>query len=254
MKITTLAVAAIATSVLFVSCKKDKKDDNSSTPTTDSVVVKFEHTWADTIDFALNTEFVHPTTGDSLTFTTFKFYVSNIKLKKADGTWWSQPDSYHLLDMTSGGTPEITLTNVPVAEYTDIEYTLGVDSTKNVSGAQSGDLSPSLGMFWSWNSGYIMVKAEGTSPQANMGSFSYHLGGFSGANNIVTTKMHNFGANSLSVKGNGNCQIHLHAAAESFWNTIGSSSGVSMVHMPGSSAVTIANDYYGSFEFEHIHE
>ena len=244
---------------LFLSvatgCKKDKIEPADSTTTgTDNVLLKIEHTWQDSLEFQLNADLVNPLTGDSLNFTTFKYYISNIRLKKADGSWWTQSNSYFLLDLSEGTTPTVQLTGVPYGEYTDIEYVLGVDSTRNVSGAQDGALSPSLGMFWSWNSGYIMLKAEGTSPNSSMGSFAFHLGGFSGANNVVTTKSHTFVGNSLSVTGNGHCQIHLSAAPQTLWQTVGSVSGNSMIHMPGSGAKTMADDFYASFEFEHIHE
>lgn len=240
----------------LAACKKDKIEPTDSTSAgTDNVLLKIEHTWQDSLEFQLNTDLVNPLTGDSLNFSTFKYYISNIKLKKSDGTWWVQPNSYFLLDLSTGSTPSVQLSGVPTGEYTDISYTLGVDSLRNVSGAQDGALSPSLGMFWSWNSGYIMLKAEGTSPDAGMGgSFAFHLGGFSGANNVVTTKSHTFTGNSLSVTGNGHCQIHLSAAPETLWQTSGSVSGTSMIHMPGAAAKTMADDFYASFVFEHIHE
>jgi len=252
MKNTLLfGIAAVALS-LAAGCKKDKNDE--PTTSTDHVLLKIEHVWQDSLEFVMEDTLIHPVTGDSLYFTTFRYYISNIRLKNADGTWYTQPDSYFLLDLANGTTPTVTLENVPYGEYTDIEYVLGVDSTHNVSGAQSGDLSPSLGMFWNWNTGYIMLKAEGISPQSGDGSFAYHLGGFSGPNNIVTTKTHNFVGNSLSVTGNGHCQIHLTASPETLWSTIGSVSNLSAIHMPGASAKTVADDFYGSFEFEHIHE
>jgi hypothetical protein len=254
MKFYTILGVALATSLLVISCKKDKEDTTPTVVATDQVVLKIEHTWADSLEFALNEDLVHPVTGDTLNFTTFKYYISNIRLKKADGTWWTQPNSYFLLDLTEGTTASVTLSNVPKGEYTDVEYILGVDSTMNVSGAQSGDLSPALDMFWSWNSGYIMLKAEGTCPNSMMGSFTYHLGGFSGVNSIVQTNTHTFVGNSLSVTGNGACQIHLAAAPQTLWSTIGAVDNVSMVHMPGANAKTIASDFYNSFEFEHIHE
>lgn len=238
-----------------VACKKEKIEPATSSTSTDVVTLKIEHTWQDSLEFALNTDLVNPLTGDSLNFTTFKYYLSNIRLKKSDGTWWIQPESYFLLDLSSGSTASVSLSGVPNGEYTDIQYTLGVDSIRNVSGAQDGALSASLGMFWSWNSGYIMLKAEGLSPDASMGgSFAYHLGGFSGANNVVTTKSHNFVGNSLSVTGNGHCEIHLSAAPQTLWQTTGSVSTNAMIHMPGANAKTMADDFYGSFEFEHIHE
>ena len=50
---------------------------------------------------------------------------------------------------------------------------------------RTGVLDPSgagADMYWTWNSGYIFFKMEGTSPAATgMGnSFMYHIGGFGG--------------------------------------------------------------------------
>ena len=44
-----------------------------------------------------------------------------------------------------------------------------------------GDLDPTKGMYWAWNSGYINFKLEGTSPlcQTRNNEFSFHLGGYS---------------------------------------------------------------------------
>jgi hypothetical protein len=253
MKHTLVFSLIILALSVATGCKKKKNDDPSAS--TDNVLLKIEHVWQDSLAFTLETDFVHPVTGDSLHFTTFRYYLSNIRLKKADGSWWTQPNSYFLLDLSvSGAMPTVLLSDVPYGEYTDIEYVLGVDSTHNVSGAQSGDLSPSLGMFWNWNTGYIMLKAEGLSPEATAGSFAYHLGGFSGPNSVVTTRTHTFTGNSLSVTGNGLCQIHLSASPETLWSTIGSVSTLSGIHMPGANAKTVADDFYGSFEFEHIHE
>ncbi len=38
---------------------------------------------------------------------------------------------------------------------------MGVDSIKNYSGAQAGELDPIYGMLWDWNSGYVYYKHEG---------------------------------------------------------------------------------------------
>lgn len=248
-------MGVMALVLLAVSaCKKDKIEPTPGTTASDVVTLKIAHQW-DQLPFVLNTDLVNPFTGDSLNFAAFKYYVSNIRLKKENGSWWSQPDSYFLLDLSNGTTSSIQLEGVPHGEYTEIAYTLGVDSTRNVSGAQGGALSPAHGMFWSWNSGYIMLKAEGTSPNASMGgSFAFHLGGFSGPNSVVTKKSHVFSGNSLSVTGNGNCRVQLSATVETLWQTVGSVSVNSMIHMPGSGAKTMGDDFYGSFTFESIQE
>lgn len=200
-----LSIGAIA----FTSCKKEgctdstatnysskaKKDDGSCTYAVDdhehtgSVMIAMDHQWGDpNTAFQLNTQYVHSSTGDTMTFTTMKYYISNLKLKKSDGTWWSHPESYFLVDLSIPSSTMFTLADIPEGNYTEVSYVMGVDSVRNVSGAQTGALSTTNGMFWSWNTGYIMIKAEGTSPQSSSGSFSYHLGGFSGSNNIVTLK------------------------------------------------------------------
>lgn len=253
--------------VTLASCKKQgctdptalnysedaKKDDGSCTyapvEQTENVTIEMDHIWGAS-DFTLNTALTHPTTGDELTFTTFKYYVSNIKLKKDDGTWWTQPESYYLVDVSQGET--FTIADVPEGNYTDISYTLGVDSTRNVSGAQTGALSTTNSMFWSWNSGYIMVKAEGTSPQSGTGSFAYHLGGFQGTNNTVEVKEASFGTN-LILDGTGNPKIHMTVDPSALFTTIVSVSTLSTIHMPGANAVTMSADFHDGVNFHMIH-
>jgi hypothetical protein len=60
-----------------------------------------------------------------------------------------------------------------------------VDSLHNCSGAQSGDLDPVKGMFWTWNSGYIFFKLEGKSPASHSPGniFEFHVGGYRKPNN-----------------------------------------------------------------------
>ena len=56
---------------------------------------------------------------------------------------------------------------------------LGIDSITNVSGAMGGVLDPSLGMYWTWQSGYINAKLEGVFWKDGLGSeFQFHLGGY----------------------------------------------------------------------------
>lgn len=250
-QIVTWSIAAVALT-LIVGCKKHKEE--TDTVPTDTVTFQVKHLWQDSLSFELNTDLVNPVTGDTLNFTNFRYYLSNIRLKNADGSWWVQPDSYFLLDLTNNTNPSVQLSGVPNGEYTEVSYVLGVDSLKNVSGAQSGDLSPALGMFWTWSSGYIMLKAEGLSPNSTSGSFAYHLGGFSGSYNVVSTKTQSFGGNSLSVSGNGQCKVVVTAKPEKLWETYGSVSGGSVVHTPGTDAKKLTKGFYGSFAFKEIYD
>lgn len=256
----SMALVALAASATLMSCKKDDPTPTTENPTpsveTAEVRIEFEHQWdvaGAAADFALNTAYTHPETGDDLTFTTFKYYVSNIRLKKQDGTWWTQPESYFLVDLSDASSTLLSIPNVPTGTYTEISYVMGVDSTRNVSGAQTGALSTTNNMFWSWNSGYIMLKAEGTSPQAVGNSFAYHLGGFTGANNIVTEKSAVFSAETLNVSTTGTNKVHFMVDPSLLFHTFGSVSNGS-IHMPGADAKTMATDLYDlGVEFEHVH-
>lgn len=255
---------AVMGSLTLASCKKEgctdqtainyndeaKKDDGSCEYLTQgTVAVEMSHVWGlSGAPFALNTVLIHPMTSDTMTYSTLKYYMSNFELKRSDGSWWKHPESYFLIDASVPSSMNIALSDVPEGSYTDIRYTMGVDSVRNVSGAQTGALSTTNAMFWSWSSGYIMVKAEGTSPNAASGSFSFHLGGFSGANNIVTIKEHAFGG-SLNVTKTGFPKVLLSANAARMFHTYGSISAGSTVHMPGVNAVTLADGFYGGVNF-----
>jgi len=237
----------------FVSCKKDdvKPEPQPAVPTGSAEIV-LEHEWGMSgLPFQLNTALTHPMSGDVLTFTTFKYYISNFKLKKSDGTWWKYPNSYFLVDLSNPSSATLALSNIPVGSYTEMSYMLGVDSTSNVSGAQAGALSTTNGMFWSWNSGYIMVKAEGTSPQAGSGSFAYHLGGFAGVNKIITTKSAVFASENLNVTETSSGKVYLTLNPARLFHTFGSVSNGN-VHMPGANAVTMSSDFYGNVAFDRV--
>lgn len=54
-------------------------------------------------------------------------------------------------------------------KYKRVQFSIGMDSIANVSGAFGSDLDPTNGMYWAWQSGYINFKLEGnhTLPKKN---------------------------------------------------------------------------------------
>jgi hypothetical protein len=126
--------------------------------------------------------------GETYRISQFKFYVCQFDLINTDSNkvYNVNRDKYFLIDAADSTTWSAKLSVVPF-RYNRIAFTIGVDSTKNVSGAQSGALDPAKGMFWTWNSGYIMAKLEGTSPISSLPNqkFEYHIGGFKGAENAL---------------------------------------------------------------------
>ncbi|MBK6943642.1 MAG: hypothetical protein IPH21_02985 [Flavobacteriales bacterium] len=117
--------------------------------------------------------------GRSLTVETFKFFVGHATLFE-NGQVVLQDSAYHLIDATDPESLNILLKATQKLKFDSVSFTLGVDSITSVFGAFGGDLDPTNGMYWTWNSGYINFKLEGTSPVCNTtkNAFNFHLGGY----------------------------------------------------------------------------
>jgi hypothetical protein len=244
-----------AISFLIFACKKE--ENNPNVAETGTVKLMMTHRWdaTNTTNFLLDLPLVHPETNDTLTFTTFNYYLSNVRLKKADGTWWVHPESYFLVNLSDPTSFELAIPNVPIGYYSAMEYTLGVDSLRNVSGAQGGALSISNNMFWSWSTGYIMTKAEGISNNSSSGSFSFHLAGFEGPDNVVTKRTFDFITQiPLTVKNGKVIEVHYTVNPMHLWDNAPSVSVLNNIATTGTEAKTMALAFYNSIVFDHFHE
>ena len=109
-----------------------------------------------------------------------KFYVG-IPFVTGNGTAHKAQYAYHLIDAEDSTTWTVAFPN-----HSD-HFLVGVDSLTNVAGVLGGDLDPTKGMYWAWNSGYINLKIEGTcsaSPYPKH-EFELHLGGYAAPNATV---------------------------------------------------------------------
>lgn len=172
----------------LASCKDDKKIDpvTPDPATTNKVTMQFDN-YVGSEPLELNrTAYYKNENGDDFSVVTYDYYITNIVLKGDNGTTFVEPESYHFISQRNTNTLSFVIDKVPFGNYTSVQVMIGVDSTRNVSGAQTGDLDPALGMFWTWNSGYIMAKFEGKSPQApGSNILTYHITGFSGAYSAI---------------------------------------------------------------------
>lgn len=118
----------------------------------------------------------------------FKYYVSNLVLIDAQGNRQNISDTYYLINEAEPNSKKIILPNSN-KNYNAIEFVLGVDSARNCSGIQTGVLDPMQGMFWTWNTGYVFAKLEGSSPSSSLPAhaFTYHIGGFRTGENVLKT-------------------------------------------------------------------
>ena len=246
--------------IFIVSCDDDETTPPSNNGTTTynsgSVGLNFENIAGSVfLDPTGATNYVNAA-GETFSVTNFKYYVSNVKLIKHDGTKYEVPNSYFLIDANDTNSLIAELSNIPGGKYTGIEYMIGVDSARNVSGSQTGALDPVNGMFWSWNQGYIFMKLEGQSSASSNNSFVYHIGGFSGAYSALRTVSIDFTPSVLIVDG-GKREAEIHILTnvlEIFKNpnniSIANSSTIMGV---GISSSNVANNYADMFSFDHIH-
>lgn len=118
--------------------------------------------------------------GDTFNITLFKYYLSNFSFSDATGKTVAAEKGYFLVSEDSIPSRKLLLQHCPEGRYTQLNFMIGVDSVLNFSGPQSGALDPMYGMFWTWNSGYIMAKLEGNSPSSRLPNqmIQFHIGGY----------------------------------------------------------------------------
>lgn len=252
----SLFLISIMSMLVFTSCEKNNNNDDDNNPPAEqkgSFKIEIEHLF-DQAAFELGKSYVN-SSGEDLNFSKVKYYLTNIKLEKMDGTVWSEEESYRIVDLSNPSSLEITLNDVPAGEYHHVMFTVGVDSARNVSGAQEGALSPANGMFWSWNSGYIFFKLEGTCPQSPDGNFVYHIGGFSGATNAIAEHDFHMHMPNLSVSPGATPIVHLMVDIKKAFDGMHniSVSNNPKVHMPGMMAVHISHNFKTAFKLDHVH-
>jgi hypothetical protein len=130
-----------------------------------------------------------------------KFYISDVQLLYNDKTIWEEPNSYHLVDASQNQSLTFSSNISSGVFFNQLKFNLGIDSATNVSGALGGDLDPTKGMYWTWQSGYINLKLEGRSNRCKKrnNEFQFHLGGYQFPDNSLQTLLLNVHSNDTIV-------------------------------------------------------
>jgi hypothetical protein len=206
----------------------------------------------DTVYSSLTPKYINAN-GDTFSVSLFKYYLSNFRFQKSDGTWVYETNSYHLVsNADTNSYCKFLLSRVPVGYYKAVEFLIGVDSAMNCSGAQTGDLAASNDMFWSWAQGYIFLKYEGYSSSASASSYhnvEFHVGGYKLPYNNIKTVNLNFGSDSMRVGSISIPKIYLKADLQKMFTNTTSNvnfSSTSVVTSP-SAARLLANNYETMF-------
>ncbi|MCB0738329.1 MAG: hypothetical protein KDC92_12500 [Bacteroidetes bacterium] len=116
---------------------------------------------------------------NQFTISAFRFYVGEIKLFYNEFEV-GYDSNYHLIDIEKPQSQSLIFNTDKPLKFNKVEFVLGVDSATSNSGAMGGDLDPTKGMYWTWNSGYINFKLEGRHAKcySRNKEFAYHLGGY----------------------------------------------------------------------------
>jgi hypothetical protein len=156
------------------------------------------------------------------------------------------PASYFLVDLSNKKSCQIQLPTEN-KKILSIHFLLGIDSATNVRGIQKGVLDPVRGMFWTWNTGYVMAKLEGISSASTMPGkkFSYHVGGYAGNQNVIKSI-------DLSIPASPENKIVLLVDLLRWFN---GPSPISIAqqpncHSPGELAQKIAGNYQSMFSIQ----
>jgi hypothetical protein len=190
----------------------------------------------------------------------FRGYVSNITL-------YDENDSAFVIQeialLNWFNDPQLTITSAP-RTIKRISFSLGIPASINTNTdpttyPNSSPLSVggAAGMFWTWNSGYIMAKLEGSSNQsgASTKTILYHVGGFKGINSVLKTISPSFNGATANVSSTVSPEVHIKCDVMEWFknpNTINLAT-LHTIHMPGANAKLIADNYTDMFSVEHIH-
>lgn len=260
----------IAYTLLFSSCKKNV-DEVPDTPTNPEPVkgelsIQFDNRVGNSALHLNIGKYTGITYGEEYTFTSVKYYISNIVLTGTNDSLYTVPqDSCYFLIDQSDNTTWFPKVKVPVGDYKGLSFMIGVDSLRNTKdiAQRTGVLDPAgaaNGMYWGWNSGYIFFKAEGTSPaSAEPGNtFMYHIGGFGGyssptINNLKTIDFDLTTQGIAKVRTDRKSNIHLVADLSQLFDKAGSQVriGANPVVMFSDFSTVIAYNYSQMFSHDH---
>ena len=197
--------------------------------------------------------------GDVWSAERLRYYLSNFRLRHADGSWFVNPQSadssrgYFLVDEADAASKQFQIGPLPTGTYSGIEFLVGVDAARNGAGAQTGTLDPARGMFWTWNTGYIFFLFEGHSPQSADAAhaLTYHVGGGSAAPaRSVFLPLQP----AVTVDADNSAEIHLYVDLARLFDGAHTLRFAALSSaMDPQSAALVADNSAGLFRVDHVH-
>jgi hypothetical protein len=254
IRFSTLLGLLVVPLALVSGCKKDSDSLETASPVTFTI----RHV-AGSQDLALNSTTATTAAGETFTVSTFEYYLSNIMFTKSDGTTYAAPDTYFLVNQAKPSSLSFTVPNVPAGDYTGVSFIVGVDAQKTGltdPATFTGDLNQANNMYWTWNSGHIFLKLEGTITSTSPNkTLTCHIGGYTDPNNAIVTAAPSFNGAKLTVQANHTSQLHLAANVTKVFDGPNQTalSTFTGAHMPSAQSVQLAQNYAtGMFSVEKI--
>lgn len=129
----------------------------------------------------------------SLKIASLRYYLGQLRLRRKDGVWFesiayrSDAGDYVLVDECVPSSKHFESFRVPQGQHDSLEFQIGIDASRNEGGAQTGDLDPAHGMFWTWKTGFIFFLLEGSvsTTSGERQSVTWHVGGDSSLTRTV---------------------------------------------------------------------
>src|ERR1041385_5261103 len=120
----------------------------------------------------------------TISVTRLDFLLSNVALRRADGTWIGQGNWFGFVNARDGKTT-VALSGIPAATYDRIRFQIGLDPAVNHADAAQWPaghaLNPDVnGLYWGWSREYVFLALEGQwrndgAPAIDVRGYSYHL-------------------------------------------------------------------------------
>lgn len=222
MKRFSLSVVASTlalTSLLLAGCKKDEP----VAATTGEFTLHMTN-MVGTAPLVLDATTYQSPNGESYTVNTFRYYISNVVLRKADNSTYAVPNTYFLVDQADATSQDMVMKDVPVGDYTGVTFTIGVDSTRSKAGNFTGVLSSSKGLLWTMNGGpeFINLEFKGLAPQSYTGGLLFHVAGYMhSTTNTIRTITRSFPAagSPMLVRPGRSPKIHMTADVNKMFGT-----------------------------------
>jgi len=122
----------------------------------------------------------HITTGQIISVTRLDFLLSDIALRRTDGTWIEKQNWFAFIGARDGKT-SFTLENIPAGNYDRVRFHIGLEPAINHGDAAQWPaghpLNPGVNqLYWGWSREYVFLALEGGWQNGGEpGGFSFHL-------------------------------------------------------------------------------